>query len=64
MEFYRSFYYIHKEKKLNVVSDGIYTLDKKYVLIPPYNALINNQFTANNYKTDFFWQVLSRKIDY
>ncbi len=64
MEFYRSFYYIHKEKKLNVVSDGIYTLDKKYVLIPPYNALINNQFTAKNYKTDFFWQVLSRKIDY
>jgi hypothetical protein len=61
MEFYRGLSYTTDAKKINLVADEIYTLNKRTVLMPVFYYEANHQFTAKKYKTDFFWQYLAKK---
>lgn len=61
VEFYRGFHYTSKAKKINLVADEIYTLNKKLVIMPVFYWDANHQYTAKNYKTDFFWQYMAKK---
>ena len=48
-------------KKVNELSNEIYTLNQKVVIMPMFYWDANHQFTAQNYKTDFFWQYIAKK---
>ena len=61
VEFYRGFHYTSKAQKINLVADEIYTLNKKLVIMPVFYWDANHQYTAKNYKTDFFWQYMAKK---
>lgn len=61
MEFYRGVYHTTTQKKLNLVSDEIYTLNQDYVQMPIFGWDANHQFTAKKYKTDIFWQYMAKK---
>ncbi len=61
VEFYRGFHYINQAKKINLVADNIYTLNQRLVVMPVFYWDANHQFTAQTYKTDFFWQYLAKK---
>lgn len=60
-EFYRTFAFIHKAHKIDLVADGIYTLNQKNVIMPDYLGRINHQFEAKDYRSDIFWQYLAKK---
>ena len=61
VEFYRGFYNITEQKKLNLTADEIYTLNNKYIRMPVFGFDVNHQYTAQNYKTDIFWQWFAKK---
>ena len=61
VEFYRGFHYVTEAKKINLVADDIYTLNQRLVVMPVFFWDANHQFTAQTYKTDFFWQFLAKK---
>ncbi len=58
-EFYRGFYNIYTSKKIDIVADDVYTLNKQHVYFPLTGDDINFQFTAKNYKNDIFWKYFS-----
>ena len=60
-EFYRGFYNVKKERKLNLVTDEIRTLNQKLVVMPIFLWDANHQYTAKNYKIDIFWQWFAKK---
>lgn len=60
-EFYRSFYYVSNAKKINLVTDDIYTLNQPYIRMPIFGFDVNHQYTAKNYMNDLFWQILAKK---
>jgi hypothetical protein len=60
-EFYRGIFYTTQAKKINLVTDDIYTLNKRVVIMPVFLWGANHQFTAQTYKTDIFWQILAKK---
>lgn len=60
-EFYRGLYYTINSRKIALVKDEIYTLNKPFVRMPLFGWDANNQFTAKEYRSDIFWQYLSKK---
>lgn len=60
-EFYRGFYYIKNAKKINLVTDEIYTLNQHYISMPVFGFDVNHQYTAQNYTHDLFWQIFASK---
>ncbi len=60
-EFYRGVYFTHRLGRLNVVADQIHTLNQSFVRMPVFGWDANHQFTAKKYRSDIFWQYLSRK---
>lgn len=61
MEFYRGIFYTTQAKKINLVADEIYTLNKRLVIMPVFGYDANHQYTAKTYKSDFFWQYIAKK---
>ena len=61
MEFYRGIFYTTQARKINLVADEIYTLNKQLVVMPVFFYDANHQYTAKTYKTDIFWQHLAKK---
>lgn len=61
-EFYRGIYFVSKAHRLKVVKDEIYTLNGAFIPMPEFGWDVNHQYTAKNYKTDIFWQYMSKKL--
>ena len=61
MEFYRGFHHIGAAHRINLVSDDIYTLNQPYVRMPVFGWSANHQFSAQNYRSDIFWNYLAKK---
>ena len=61
VEFYRGFHYVNRTGRLNLVADEIYTLNQAFVRMPIFGWDANHQYTAQEYKTDIFWQFFSKK---
>lgn len=59
-EFFRGIYFVQKHHQLDLVADGIYTLNQKVVIMPVFGWSANHQFTAKDYQTDIFWQYLAK----
>ena len=59
-EFFRGIYFVQKHHQLDLVADGIYTLNQKVVTMPVFGWSANHQFTAKDYQTDIFWQYLAK----
>lgn len=60
-EFYRGLHFTRQLGRLNIVADQIYTLNQPFVQMPVFGWDANHQFTAKEYRSDIFWQYLSRK---
>ncbi|MBO5038521.1 MAG: hypothetical protein J6C85_03585 [Alphaproteobacteria bacterium] len=61
-EFYRGIHYVSKAHKMALVKDEIYTLNGRFIPMPEFGYDVNHQYTARDYKTDIFWQYLSKKL--
>ena len=61
-EFYRSLHFVTKAHKLSVVKDEIYTLNGAFIPMPEFGWDVNHQYTAKTYKTDIFWQYISKNL--
>lgn len=58
-EFYRGFHNIAQAQKIALVQDDIYTLNQRFIRMPEFGFDVNHQFTAQNYRTDIFWQYIA-----
>ena len=61
MEFYRGIHYTSSAGKINLVADEIYTLNQAFVRMPVFGWDANHQYTAKNYRDDFFWSFLAKR---
>lgn len=61
MEFYRGLHYVFEAGRINLMQDEIRTLNKRFVAMPVFGWDANHQFTAKQYKTDIFWQILAHR---
>lgn len=61
-EFYRGIHSVSQAHQLKVVKDEIYTLNGAFIPMPLFGWDVNHQYTAKGYKTDIFWQYISKKL--
>lgn len=62
MEFYRGIHYTTQAHKLALVKDEIYTLNGTFIPMPIFKWDVNHQYTAKKFRTDIFWQYISKRL--